>query len=97
MIRAKMPPDRIECLQPSKQRRILCRRHNPGQILKQVVMRIHHAGNDNMPAKVNDRVSMAWQFPAFADFFDNAITRKNTAIGNFRAGDRMRCCRIHRA
>ena len=38
-------------------------------------MRIHHAGNDNMPAKVNDRVSMAWQFPAFADFFDNAITR----------------------
>ena len=60
-------------------------------------MRIYHAGNDNMPAKVNDRVSMAWQFPAFADFFDNAIARKNTAIGKFRAGDRMRCCGIHRA
>jgi hypothetical protein len=40
---------------------------------------------------------MAWQFPAFADFFDNAIARKNTAIGKFRAGDRMRCCGIHRA
>ncbi len=44
---AKPRPDRIECLKPAKEQRILTGRHSLGQALIEMVMGVHKARRDN--------------------------------------------------
>ena len=60
-------------------------------------MGVNHAGDHNMPSKVNHPVGMVWQIIAVANLFNDAAAHKHAAISDFFACIQRRRAGIHGA